>query len=121
MPVATINKTFEITATPEVMARFERLLALMHYSALWGHSATFAMAIDGDGADNFTIEPKPSEEIRKQVGLTTGIGGSLEVAMTHGYTSKNTESLKSDWYVDAEGLHKGNKLYRTIDGDKVED
>lgn len=114
-----IKKTFEITATPEVMARFERLLALMHYSALWGHSATFAMAVDGDGADRFSVDPKPEEELRKQIGLITGVGGSLEIAMTEGYTAKNTESLKSKWYVDAEGLYKDNALYKSINGDKV--
>lgn len=77
----TITKTFEITATPDVMKRFERFLALMHYNG--GHSATFGMPFDGDGSDVLKTNPPPeNNEDRKYIG---GFGPELEIAYNNSY------------------------------------
>lgn len=44
-----------ITASPSVILRIERFLALLHLSSIWGHSCTAAMDIDGDGSEKVHV------------------------------------------------------------------
>lgn len=44
-----------ITASPSVILRIERFLALLHLSSIWGHSCTAAMDIDGDGSEGVHV------------------------------------------------------------------
>lgn len=47
--------TLTIEATTDVMLRFKRLLAWLHFNSGWGHSGTVAMSLDGDGWDKLRI------------------------------------------------------------------
>lgn len=68
-----VTKSFTITASPTVMKRFERFLALLHYNSGWGHSANFVMPLDGDGADRFKVHDfKPGYHKDVDVGSWCG-------------------------------------------------
>lgn len=57
--------TFTVHATPEIAGRFQRFVAMLEHASSIGHSAMFAMFLDGDGADRFSTEglglPETSE------------------------------------------------------------
>ncbi|MEW8048922.1 MAG: hypothetical protein AB2792_19915 [Candidatus Thiodiazotropha sp.] len=108
-----IKKTFEIETSPAVMERFERFLALLHYNSAFGHSSTFAMALDGDGADKVVISPRP--RFKNEVDVTGGIGGDVEIALDDGYMAKRISNLGSDWFVGpAAALYKNGEIQKVI-------
>jgi len=84
-----ITKTYEITATEDVIKRFERFLAFMHFNG--GHSATFGMPFDGDGADILKVNPPPplvkSEGKESDHNMVAGCGPTLEVAYNNSYAA----------------------------------
>jgi len=90
-----ITKTFEITASKEVMDRFERLISLLYYSSAHGFSSAFAMHLDGDGAGKFEVNPKPPSHHRKEISVLTKYGFDCYLAQSYGYSrlklSKNQE------------------------------
>jgi len=104
------KKVFEITANSAVMRRFERFLSMLHYNSGWGHSALFAMPLDGDGNERFTVSPKP--DYSEDVELTAGIGGDVEIAYDNSYTVKRLSSMKSSWVVKYGGLHRNGVLVK---------
>jgi hypothetical protein len=53
-PTVTLNLT--VTTIQEVADRFLRMLAIMQRASSIGHSNTFGMYLDGDGADRFEVE-----------------------------------------------------------------
>jgi len=60
-----VKRTFDIEASPEVMARFEAFLSYIQWCSRVGHSCDVRFGIDGDGADRFKVKqelPKVSEE-----------------------------------------------------------
>ena len=80
-----VTKTFTITADPGVLERFERLLCMMQTGCAIGHSGTFGMSLDGDGADRFKVK----ESLRKYRNGAMKIGGvgySVELATGAGYS-----------------------------------
>lgn len=91
------TKTFTITTSPGIMRRIERFLALLHHNSRFGHSATFAMPLDGDGEDKVTVEPEP--DFAKEVSLIGGVGGSVEIAYNDAYSCMNLKPLGSRWLV----------------------
>ena len=96
-----IRKTFEITATENVMRKFERFLALMHFNG--GHSAAFGMAFDGDGWDRLQVKPSGGlEKYKKDASKIGGCGPGFEIAHDGSY-----------WATF--GDHKRNR-YRVSDG-----
>lgn len=81
------TKSFTITASPAVMRRFERFLALLHYNSGWGHSANFVMPLDGDGSDRFRVHDfKPG--YHKDVEHIGSIGYEFEIALDDAYTTR---------------------------------
>jgi hypothetical protein len=80
-----------ISATPEVWRKLERFFALMHYNA--GHSATFGLNFDGDGADAFQIEPAPNPLLRLPAQRIGDGGGSLEIANENSYVGRSVVDL----------------------------
>ena len=79
-----IRKTFEITATENVMRKFERFLALMHFNG--GHSAAFGMAFDGDGCDRLQVKPSDDlEKYKKDASKIGGCGPVFEIAYEESY------------------------------------
>ena len=54
------TRTYTVTGSLEVLAKFERFMAMLHHNSRVGHSATFGMSMDGDGAGEFTVEPEPA-------------------------------------------------------------
>lgn len=81
------TKTYTISGSQDVMRRFERFLALLHFNSAWGHSATFCMPLDGDGWDKFQVHDFHPDFYR-EVGLIGGVGYPLEIALDDGYTCK---------------------------------
>lgn len=80
-----ITKTFTITASPKLIKRLERFLALIHFSSNWGHSGIFGMPLDGDGSDRIQVEPI-DKNLRPGVDRVTGYGFGIELAMDHGFS-----------------------------------
>lgn len=101
----TIKKTYEIEASPDVIARFERFLALLHYNSRFGHSAYFGMPLDGDGSDTFTVDVDLSKYIN-EVDLIGGVGYNFEIALDNTYSCKKV-SNPTHYYKT-----QNNKLYR---------
>lgn len=96
-----VTETFTISAAPEVMQRFKRFLALLHYNSGWGHSAYFAMPLDGDGADRFRIHDfKPG--FASDVELIGSVGQGVEIALNDGYTTKDFADV-AHHYVSKDG------------------
>ena len=92
-----ITKTFEITATPNVMKRFERFLCSFHYNG--GHSGTFAMPFDGDGSDVLKVSPAPPKETKSNSDfhIVANAGQSVEVACDDFYRTVPVDREKG-WY-----------------------
>ena len=97
-----ITKTFAITTSPDVMERFERFLALLHYNSCFGHSGLFAMPLDGDGSDK--VEVSPRLRFQHEVDLCAGIGGDVEIAYDDCYTVKRVSDMGSNWVVKTGGI-----------------
>lgn len=113
MSTKRVKQSFEIETSPEVMERIERLLALLHYSSAFGHSASFGMFLDGDGEDRVVVSPRP--KYKNEVDITGGIGGDIEIAVNGGYTVKSLKDLGSYWHVKSvAGLFKDEELVKTI-------
>ena len=108
--MSKITKEFTITTTKNVMKRFERFLAMIHHNSKFGHSGLFAMPVDGDGSDDITIVPKP--EFAKEVNITGGIGGNVEIAQDDCYTVTDVKPLKSSWVVKNDCLFKNGETYK---------
>ena len=108
-----ITRTFEITTSKDVMERFERFLALLHYNSCFGHSGLFAMPLDGDGSDKVTISPRL--RFQHEVDLCGGIGGDIEIAYDDCYVVRNTTPLRSSWTVKTGGiLYKNGEQIKAV-------
>ena len=102
-----VTKTFTVTAEPEVMERFERLLCLMQHSTLVGHSGIFGMYLDGDGADRFKIK-EGLAQYRKGAAKITGVGYSVELATGEGYSGlMQDRNSNNRWSYDDKGKFTG--------------
>jgi len=105
--IIMITKTFEITATKNVMEKFERFLAFMHFNG--GHSAVFGMAFDGDGWDRLQVKPSEDlEKYRKDVSKIGGCGPEFEVAHEDCYWATSGDYKKNRYKV------KNGKIQRFL-------
>jgi hypothetical protein len=59
------TKSYTITATPDVLERFENFMRHLQYCSGVGHSTDVVMSIDGDGADRFKVKPDLGKPTRK--------------------------------------------------------
>ena len=91
-----ITKTFQITASPEVMRRFERFLCFFHYNG--GHSGMFAMPFDGDGADYLKVEPPPIRENGDHHKVAS-FGPEVEIAYNNCYKTFSLARDKTSYKV----------------------
>jgi hypothetical protein len=78
--MSTVTKEFRVTASPHVMAKFEKFMAMLHFNSRFGHSAAFGMWLDGDGSDKFTLSPAPPRIVGSEVNLIGGVGYDVEMA-----------------------------------------
>lgn len=84
-----VTKTFTVTTSPELMARLERFLALLHFNSNFGHSGMFAMPLDGDGSEKIRVaELVGNAKLARQVDLIGGVGYDIEVARSVGYSGR---------------------------------
>ena len=90
-PANLVEKKFRISASPEVMDRFERFLSFFHYNG--GHSGLFAMPFDGDGADCLKVSPAPPKENGKEMHEVSGSGADVEVAYDDSYDTKKLKRV----------------------------
>jgi len=130
MPTQKETKTFTVTATPEIMKRFERFMAMLHYNSCFGHSAHFAMFLDGDGWDKFELK-EVDKSLKNEVDAIGCVGRDCEIACTDKYMARSfkRDALTSYW-TEREGttahLMKGfrddddRELVRTIGADDDE-
>ena len=124
MPTQKETKTFTVTATPEIMKRFERFMAMLHYNSCFGHSAHFAMFLDGDGWDKFELA-EIDKSLKNEVDVIGCVGRDVEIACTDKYTARNFDRQTSKaWWTKREGttahLYNDGKLKRTIGADDDE-
>jgi hypothetical protein len=113
-----VTKTFTVTATPGVMRRFERFMALLHYNAGFGHSAHFAMFLDGDGWDKFELA-EVDKRLKNEVDVIGCVGRDVEIACTDKYIARSfRKDVPTSYWTEHEGttahLCKGD----TRDGDE---
>jgi hypothetical protein len=109
-----ITKTFTITATEDVMNRFEKFLGFFHYNG--GHSNIFGMYFDGDGSDFMRVSPEPNRgkivDGYSDLSRISGFGADLEVARENCY---DAFLINNDhWYRIENGKkikYSGNKKY----------
>lgn len=92
-----IRKEFAIVASPHVLERFERFLALLHHNSNFGHSGLFAMPLDGDGSEKISIEPIP--KFANEVELISGVGGGVEIAHNDCYIVQDTNTCSNSYII----------------------
>jgi len=109
------TKTFTVTATEEVMARFERFLALLHYNSSFGHTSLFAMHLDGDGSDRLQVK-EIDGNLAHEVDAIGGVGYNVEIAGNKKYYGVFIDHEKgAPWYTgNAANLYKDGKVVKTI-------
>jgi len=112
-----VKQTFTITADESTMKKFMRFLAFFHYNG--GHSATFGMDFDGDGADSLKVEPPPPDFLRTEVNLIADAGPSLEIATANTYKAKYIDYDKSEYYLDGNKDNDSVVLIRENNKEKV--
>lgn len=113
-----ITKTFEITAAPELMERFERFLALLHFNSGFGHSGMFGMPLDGDGNEKLSVNPRPSRALAKEVECISHVGSGLEYALDGKYGFKKLDSSGACYYtLPAAHLCRDGKIIKTVPGE----
>jgi hypothetical protein len=98
-----ITKTFTITASKEVMQRFEKFMCFLHYNG--GHTATFAMPFDGDGSDRFECDPPPDKGTRDWSHISD-VGHEIEIALNDSCKSIPVDHCRPYYLV------RDNKLYK---------
>ena len=96
MPRNMVSKTFTVTAEPAVMRKLERLLTLMHFATHWGHTGTFGMHLDGDGADKLgSPNRRATSTCRAGVSRITGVGYDVELATGSGFSGLFEDRVRS--------------------------
>lgn len=100
----SVTRIFVVKASSaQLMARFERLMALLHFSSSFGHSGTFGMPLDGDGNEKIRVtfeESMPGQELFRfghEVDLIGGVGYELELAIDGGMTCKGLSPSPHHW------------------------
>ena len=110
------TRIYAVSASEEVLERFERFLAMLNYNSMWGHSGTFCMPLDGDGSESFIVDMPNDRQfsgvLRKEVELCSSIGGDFEIANTKSFTVKNSKDLGSSWVVKDGKLYKNGEEYK---------
>jgi hypothetical protein len=101
----TETRQYTITADAETLAKFERLLSLLHWNGQHGHSGHFGMPFNGDGDGEFVCDPEP--EHRSEVQLISDVGYDVELAYCDGYGGAmyRHETLNK-WHVEDGELEK---------------
>lgn len=69
----------KLSGSKECVRRVQRLLACIEYNGGVGHSGTFGIAWDGDGADKIRIDGLPKDIDHKQFEAQSNYGGEVEV------------------------------------------
>lgn len=75
--------TVTLSGDPATLDRVCAMLYMASWSSLVGHSGSFAVDVDGDGADRLTIKglDKDREKVYKEMAeATSGYGAAFEVA-----------------------------------------
>lgn len=111
----TETKVFTITASPDLIRRVERFLALLHFNSRFGHSGIFGMELDGDGHEKVTVEPIDAR-LAHEVDAIGGVGYGIELARDNSYAGKQiNRDSRSYWYTGpAANLYKDGEVVKTI-------
>lgn len=109
------TKIFMISASPAVLRRLERFLALLHYSSIFGHTGLFAMPLDGDGNEKVKVEGI-DQRLGFEVDAIGGVGYDVEIARDNSYSGKFVDRARgSKWYTGpAANLYKDGDVVKTI-------
>lgn len=60
------NRVIKLSGSPETLDKIERMLAYMQYLGDIGHSTSFTVDVDGDGAFSVEITDESGERISKK-------------------------------------------------------
>ena len=101
----SVTKSYEITADELTLIRFERLLTMLHSASVEGHSGLFAMWLDGDGIDEFVVNPSTVlDRYRKGALAVSNVGYPVEVASDGAFHGKFiNEDYDCRWIYNDEG------------------
>lgn len=115
--MAEIIKTYTVTfASPHLVRRFERFLALLHFNSGFGHSGLFAMALDGDGDEKITLKNQLDKSMGYEVNAIGDVGGHIEIAMDDGY---RCDKIDYDSSICKYKVHPSATLYKDREVVKV--
>lgn len=108
------TQTFTVTATPDVMHRLERFLAMLHYNSGFGHSNHFGMYLDGDGSEKIDVHPI-DKRLKHEVDLIGHTGYDVEIANSRGYSGLYIDRHKiRSWRTGpAANLYKDGEIHET--------
>lgn len=108
------TKQFSITASPDVMRRIERFLALLHFSSSFGHSGVFAMALDGGGSEKVRVDPI-DKRLAREIDLIGSVGYDVELARENSYGGRFIDKSKMPkWYTGpAANLYVDGEVRKT--------
>lgn len=109
------TKTFAITASPTIMKRIERFLALLHFNSSFGHSGLFAMALDGDGNEKVSVDGI-DRRLAHEVDLIGGVGYGVEIARDKNYGGAFLDRERENkWYTGpAANLYVNGEVKKTV-------
>lgn len=111
MGIRQETRSYNITSSPGILNRFERLLAMLHWNGRWGHSGIFGMSLDGDGDDGMTVYPEPESE---GVSGVARAGEGIEMANDNGF---HWLPLRGDHHTGAvRHLNAAESLFTVPDG-----
>ncbi len=103
------TKKYEITAPAEIHDRLDAFLAFFHFNG--GHSGTFGMWFDGDGADTLKVDPPPPKEYAKGSQRIANAGHELEIATNQGtYYSRALDRKRPEY------RYKDGALWKLLPG-----
>lgn len=88
-----VRKQFVVEGKADVVERLERFLALLSFNSAWGHSALFAMPLDGDGPDRLKVYGI-RKALAREVELIGGVGYDVEIAYDDCYSGKYIDRQK---------------------------
>lgn len=111
-----VAKTYKISATPEVLDRFEQFLEYVRWCSSVGHSCAVKFSIDGDGADRFDVVSPELPKVSEEDGRKMEAQGAPEQDLTAGGPGSGRKPSGFVQPEDQEKFHTGLKKW--IDDDE---
>lgn len=105
------TRTYKVSGSPDILDRIERFLSMLHLNGTNGHSGTFCMVFDGDGADGVAVDGIDHDRHKEMVRALSEYGGEYEVVGNGGAFCVNRDQKSKLVYGYREGrMFKSAKI-----------